>query len=104
MKIAIATYRELNPLIGGVERVSCNLAEKWKEQGHEVIALSLRKDGRDEHVSRYFEYFLPNPDAIAASENQVFIEKCLSVEMVYDLLCNLAIKKRYSTYIDIHGK
>lgn len=25
-------------------------------------------------------------------------------EMVYALLCNLGIKKRYSTYIDVHGK
>lgn len=90
MKIAIATYRELNPLIGGVERVSCNLAEKWKEQGHEVIALCLRKDGREEHESHYREYFLPKPDDIEAPENQVFIENCLNEEKV-DVLLNQVI-------------
>lgn len=90
MKIAIATYRELNPLIGGVERISCNLAEKWIEAGHEVIALCLRKDGREVHSSRYPEYFLPKSDEIAAPENQVFIEHCIRSEKV-DILLNQVI-------------
>lgn len=90
MKIAIATYRELNPLIGGVERVSCNLAEKWKEQGHEVIALCLSRDGREMHESRYREYFLPKPDDIEAHENLVFVENCLNEEKM-DVLLNQVI-------------
>ena len=96
MKIAIATYRELNPLIGGVERISCNFAEKWKEQGHEVIALCLRKDGREEHEFRYSEYFLPKPDAIAASGNQVFIEKCLIEEKVDILLNQVIVEPKFA--------
>ncbi|MDO5463802.1 MAG: glycosyltransferase [Akkermansia sp.] len=90
MKIAIATYRELNPLIGGVERISCNLAEKWIDAGHEVIALCLRKDGREEHESRYREYFLPKPDEMTTLENQVYIEQCILEEKV-DILLNQVI-------------
>ena len=90
MKIAIATYRELNPLIGGVERISCNLAEKWIEAGHEVIALCLRKDGREEYESRFREYFLPKPDEMTALENQVYIEQCILEEKV-DILLNQVI-------------
>lgn len=90
MKIAIATYRELNPLIGGVERISCTLAEKWIEAGHEVIALCFRKDGREVHSSRYPEYFLPKPDDIDAHENRMYFEQCLYAEKV-DVLLNQVI-------------
>lgn len=90
MKIAIATYRELNPLIGGVERISCNLAEKWIEAGHEVIALCLRRDGREVHESRYREYFLPGPNDIDAPENRLYVEQCLRAENV-DILLNQVI-------------
>lgn len=90
MKIAIATYRELNPLIGGVERISCNLAEKWIKAGHEVIALCLRRDGREVHHSRYREYFLPSPNDVDAQENRLDVEQCLKEEKV-DILLNQVI-------------
>lgn len=96
MKIAIATYRELNPLIGGVERISHSLAERWMLHGCEVIALCLRRDGRVAFHSPFREYFLPQADYISDEENFQYYKSVLKEEKVDVLLNQVVVEPAFA--------
>lgn len=96
MRIAIVTYRELNPLIGGVERISYDLATKWKDQGHEVVAVCLRRDGQVEHLADFPEYYLPQPDCLSDTCNARYVEEVLIREKVDILLNQVIVEPKFA--------
>lgn len=75
MNILLIAAREINPLIGGIERVSYSLTEKWLQRGCEVSWLAIQKSRWDsqnnEEITK--QYFLPNSQCILSNDNVSFV-------------------------------
>lgn len=60
MNILIFAAREFNPIMGGIERVSSQLAIFLKEKGHNVYFLCGLKTNGPEYTPSTKQFFLPN--------------------------------------------
>lgn len=88
MNICIVNYREINPYIGGVERVSYVLAEQWIQQGHNLFFLSLVKSNiQSNYVPICKEYFLPNANWAVSKENINYFLELLDSNKI-DIILN----------------
>ena len=86
MKVAIYNFREFNPYIGGIERISVSLAKGLLERGIEVIFIAVYKSQyKIEYKIPAIQYFLPNTDT-CSKENIERMRQILQEEKVDILL------------------
>lgn len=104
MNILIFGIRENNPIIGGIERVSWQLANVWAEWGHTVVCLSQYHTGyvctKPLH-STIKVYFLPNATDVLSEENVTFFTQLIvryNIQIVLNQVANLM------PFIDLCGK
>lgn len=75
MSILIIAAREINPLIGGIERVSYTLTQQWIHCGYNVCWLALEKSRwtslKDKELVS--QYYLPNSQHVQSDENITFV-------------------------------
>lgn len=76
MNILIFAAREFNPIMGGIERVSSQLALFLKEKGHNVYFLCGLKTNGPDYTPVVRQFFLPNGFK-GNSENREFILKII---------------------------
>lgn len=83
MNILLLAEREINPIIGGIERVSHILAQNWQAQGASVYCLALNSsewNGKNSPAATQF--YLPQTDSVVGERN---------IGYVRDLVRNLQI-------------
>lgn len=92
MNICITNTREFDPQIGGVEKVSCLLAQAFMEKGHRVIFLSgiQERDYEDEDVK---SYFFPDSQSVSSARNIAYVADLinrLQIDVVLNQAANIA--------------
>ena len=89
--ILIISEREVNPLIGGIERVTYTLTEQWKQLGFSVCWLSQSKSqwSNLSESSLVNQFFLPDPIDIMSEANIRFVESIVEQRGV-NILINQA--------------
>lgn len=91
MNILFIAAREVNPQIGGIERVTYTLTEQWIQMGLNVYWLALEKSRwspLDENLI-VDQYFLPNSQDIQSDENVLFVQN-LRIQYHIDIVINQA--------------
>jgi len=94
MNIVIANVLDFNPQIGGLERVSCNLAVEFGRMGHIVYFVAMRESPYTPYSQNQCkpvveQMMLPNP-LIANCEENFFCFTNYLVEKKIDILINQA--------------
>lgn len=90
-RILIISEREVNPIIGGIERVSYTLTEQWKQLGCSVSWLSRSSSHWFDVNESLFsiQYFLPNSVDALSEENFRYVESIIREKNV-NILINQA--------------
>ncbi len=104
MNIAIVVQRELNPIIGGIERVSNDLAYQWMSMGHRVVAVCLRCEKQVPFSSDISHYYLPLADKIHDFSNSDFFEAVLIQNNINIILNQNAMDLEFSEWCISVGK
>ena len=72
MNIALYNFREFNPNIGGIERVSVSLAKGLIDKGYNVIFIAVYKSKfKIEYDIPAYQFFLPNIDTCSKDNIEV---------------------------------
>ena len=77
MNILIFAAREFNPIMGGIERVSSQLAIFLKEKGHNVYFLCGLKTNGPDYTPLVRQFFLPNGFK-GNKENRAFVTNIIN--------------------------
>lgn len=71
MKILFLYGSTINPIVGGIERVTSVLSDYFEKEGHQVYYISLVRDSDVKYVNRQF--FFPNSIIELAPENVEYL-------------------------------
>lgn len=87
MNILIFNGRDMNPTIGGIERISCSLASEFIKRGHNVMFLAINKSSKPytEQVPCSQEFL---PSEIILDENNAVRFKEILKENKIDIVLN----------------
>ena len=87
MNIALYNFREFNPNIGGIERVSVSLAKGLIDKGYNVIFIAVYKSKfKIEYDIPASQFFLPNIDT--CSKDNIEVMRKILLEQNIDILIN----------------
>ncbi|WP_455629949.1 glycosyltransferase, partial [Parabacteroides sp.] len=86
MKVAFYYTSEINPNVGGTERVTYAIAHQLQKQGVDFIYIALKRLWAKESENEY-QYYLPNSDYLICDENIRFVDKLLRDKRI-DILIN----------------
>ena len=90
MNILLLAEREINPLIGGIERACHILAQRWEAQGCSVFFLALRPSGWElNNTSIAKRFYLPQTDSISGERNVDYVRDIVQKFQI-DILLNQA--------------
>lgn len=86
MKVAFYYTSEINPNVGGTERVTYAIAHQLQKQGVDFIYIALKRLWVKEPGNEY-QYYLPNSDYLICDENIRFVDELLRKQQI-DVLVN----------------
>lgn len=86
MKVAFYYTSEINPNVGGTERVTYAIAHQLQKLGVDFIYIALKRLWIKEQEIEY-QYYLPNSDCLICDENICFVNDLLKSKQI-DVLIN----------------
>ncbi len=87
LNVAILVQRPINPLTGGIERISYDLSLEWKRYGIKTVAVSLNHDDLFHDGADIEHYFFPFPFDVSNELNISFFNKVI-VENKINIILN----------------
>ena len=98
MNICFISYRENNPFIGGIEKVTNILSNELVARGHNVTHVSLiNTNSYKKYTPACEEFFLPDKNDIQTETNKTFLSQIITEKRIQILINQYSTTQDFNT-------